>query len=207
MFRVRKPFPSCGQLVEAQLDIVSRALFIGVSVRDAQATQEFQKQTLEWHVVCDQYCMITPNITDPLIACPDCGTEFRLTETLARPLLEATRREALQAALERERALDAREATLRASERGVKADQAQIEQELAKRVEAERVELMEACTRKAREDAAVEMRELRTALEDTSGRLEQARTRELALLDKERKLADREAELELSVKPPRGRRA
>ena len=32
-------------------------------------------------------------MTEPIIACPQCKTEIKLTESLAAPLIEATRRE------------------------------------------------------------------------------------------------------------------
>lgn len=52
-------------------------------------------------------------VAEPTIVCPKCGGEIRLTESLAAPLIEATRREYEERMATRDREIASREAAVR----------------------------------------------------------------------------------------------
>ena len=52
-------------------------------------------------------------MTEPIIACPKCKTEIRLTESLAAPLLESTRREFEKQLAQKDADIATRETSLR----------------------------------------------------------------------------------------------
>src|SRR5665647_1046342 len=108
------------------------------------------------------------------VVCPKCGCEFPLSEALTANIETRIRRDVEQAASTREKELAERHKT-----------------ELA------------AAARKASEDAkavvSLELTDLRTQLEEQSGKLEKSLEEELALRKKARKLDDltKNAELEI----------
>jgi hypothetical protein len=109
-----------------------------------------------------------------VVVCPECGCEFPLSEALTANIETRIRRDAEQVASTREKALAERHKT-----------------ELA------------AAARKAAEDAkaavSLELTDLRTQVEEQSGKLEESQEKELALRKKARKLDDltKNAELEI----------
>ena len=120
-------------------------------------------------------------MSDPKILCPSCSSEIPLTESLAGPLLEATRREAAErqaAALsEQKRAIEAK-----AAERAV----AQQAAQLAELREAEAAREAELATIRARE-----------AQRET--KLAEAQKAQAAAMAREAALADREREMDLTI--------
>ncbi|EQD44462.1 hypothetical protein B2A_09590 [mine drainage metagenome] len=53
-----------------------------------------------------------PRMTEPVILCPNCKTEIKLTESLAAPLIAATRRQFEQKLSEKDAEVAKREQTL-----------------------------------------------------------------------------------------------
>ena len=56
-------------------------------------------------------------MTEPTIICPHCKTEIKLTESLAAPLIEATRRELEQRLAQKDADVAKREQAMRERER------------------------------------------------------------------------------------------
>ena len=52
-------------------------------------------------------------MTEPIITCPNCRTEIKLTESLAAPLIEATRQQYEEKVAESEANIASRESALR----------------------------------------------------------------------------------------------
>jgi hypothetical protein len=69
-------------------------------------------------------------MSDPTISCPKCGIEIKLNESLAGPLIEATKREFEGKLAERDAAMDKREAEVRRQQDEVAAAKATIEDQL-----------------------------------------------------------------------------
>ncbi|MEI8299751.1 MAG: penicillin acylase family protein [Pseudomonadota bacterium] len=79
-------------------------------------------------------------MTDPTRVCPKCGTEILLTESLAAPIVAATRRQFEQQSAQKDEAIAAREAEIRAKEKTVAEATRDIDQRVASEV-AGKVEL------------------------------------------------------------------
>ena len=93
-------------------------------------------------------------MTEPTIICPNCQTEIRLTESLAAPLIAATRQQyeqrlSQQAAeiKQREQHLSEREAQTEAASRNL---QAQVAEQVATQLQTERAQLMQAASQQAK---------------------------------------------------------
>ncbi|MFK4492221.1 DUF2130 domain-containing protein [Bradyrhizobium sp. USDA 336] len=143
---------------------------------------------------------------EPTLRCPNCDHEIRLTESLAAPLLAETRRhfQGLLANKDAEVAIKAE--ALRQEREQLFKDREQIDDEITKRLAAERGQLVAAEAKKAREAAAAELTaqaeeaaELRRALEANNAKLAEAQQAQAELMRKQRALDEEKRELELTV--------
>ncbi len=121
-------------------------------------------------------------MTDPAIRCPDCGADVPLTESLAGPLLEQTRREA---AARQDAALAAQKARIEAGAR----------EEATRAQEARFAELTEAAAARDAEVAA-----MRTRDAAREAKLAEAQKAQAAALAREEALKEREREMELDIR-------
>lgn len=147
---------------------------------------------------------------EPTIVCPNCRTEIRLTESLAAPLIAATRLEFEQKLSEKDQEMGRRERELRAKERAVveagrELDQRVVDQ-VAARLTVERQRLAAEEAGKARAATAAEfaakaheLAELQEVLKSRDEKLAQAQQAEAKLIRKQRELDDARRELELTV--------
>ena len=149
-------------------------------------------------------------MTEPTIICPNCQTEIRLTESLAAPLIAATRQQyeqrlAQQAAeiKQREQHLSEREAQTEAASRNL---QAQVAEQVATQLQTERAQLMQAASQQAKLAVAAELQhqarelaDLQEVLKSRDEKLAEAQNAQAELLKKQRELDDAKRELELTV--------
>lgn len=149
-------------------------------------------------------------IVEPTIICPKCKSEIHLTESLAAPLLEATRRDYESKLSDKDREIEQREDALRGREKEVIEAQRKIEQQVADRVadllKVERARVVEEETTKARLASASELdaksREvegLKEILAENNQKLGEAQKVQAEFMRKERDLDDARRELELTV--------
>ncbi|MDP8983627.1 MAG: DUF2130 domain-containing protein [Pseudomonadota bacterium] len=149
-------------------------------------------------------------MTEPTIACPTCGSEIRLTESLAAPLVAATRRQFEQQLAEKDANIAARERSVRQKEGEVleaqRAMDHRIAEQVAARVKLERARVADEEATKAKLANAAEMegkvrelRELHEVLKVRNEKLASAQLAEAALIKKQRELDDAKRELELTV--------
>jgi len=145
-------------------------------------------------------------MTEPTITCPNCKTEIRLTESLAAPLIEATRRQFTTQLAEKDKQMAAHEAALREREAALKTGREQLDAELEKRLRAERKAIAEAEAKKARESVqddleqkAREFASQQAVLEERTRKLAEAQKAQEALLRKERELDDQLREMGLTI--------
>ncbi|MGY4345669.1 hypothetical protein ACVWXM_002136 [Bradyrhizobium sp. GM7.3] len=89
--------------------------------------------------------------------CPDCNHEIRLTESLAAPLLAETRQRFQQELASKDAEMARKTEALRLEREQVAKDREQIEDHIAKRLIAERAQLVAAESKKAREAAATKL--------------------------------------------------
>lgn len=145
-------------------------------------------------------------MTEPTITCPSCHTEIRLTESLAGPLVEQTRRDfALQLAAKDQLVAQAQERAASEKQR-LDLERQGIEATIAKRLDDERKQI--AIEEQARAKCQVELdvqgkerqlAELTELLKSRDEKLTQAQAQEAELLKAKRELDDQKRELELSV--------
>jgi hypothetical protein len=103
-------------------------------------------------------------VTEPTITCPNCKIEIKLTESLAAPIIESSRKQLEQAVKQKEAELESREASIR--ERQTALDQAKesIEQRVIEKVAAERKQIEQSEARKARQLLATDIEQKDKAL-------------------------------------------
>lgn len=143
---------------------------------------------------------------DATITCPNCRTEIKLTESLAAPLIAATKREYEQRIADKDAAIDKRETEVRRQQEAVKEAQANIETLVAEKLKVERDIIAADEERKAKlqlgadlDSRAKEIAELKDVLVQRDAKLAEAQAAQAELLRKQRELDDAKRELELSV--------
>ena len=145
-------------------------------------------------------------MSDPTISCPKCGTEIKLNESLAGPLIEATKREFEGKLAERDAAIDKREAEVRRQQDEVSAAKANIEDQVASKLNEARKQIAEDEAKKAKallgNDLEAKNKEIE-ALQEIAAAREQklvaAQLEQAELLRKQRELDDAKRELEITV--------
>ncbi|SEP03587.1 DUF2130 domain-containing protein [Nitrosovibrio sp. Nv6] len=149
-------------------------------------------------------------MTEPTITCPRCKTEIRLTESLAAPLLAATRKQFEQQLLQKDEDIVKREQGIREKEKEIAEAKRTLDDRVADQVAArmsiERSRVIADESRKARLASAAEldskMRELAELQEVLKGRDEKlaaAQKVQAELIKKQRELDDARRELELTI--------
>jgi hypothetical protein len=149
-------------------------------------------------------------IAEPTITCPKCKTEIPLTESLAAPLLEATRRQYERKLSQKDREIEQREEALREKEKKVadakrKLDQ-QVADQVAEQLKTERARIVTEEARRAKLASASEIeaknREvegLKEILAENNRKLTEAQKAQAELIKKQRELDDAKRELDLTV--------
>jgi hypothetical protein len=149
-------------------------------------------------------------MTEPTIICPNCKTEIRLTESLAAPLIAATRKQFEQQLSQKDEEIAKREQGIRDKEKLVAEAKrnldAQVADQVAAQLKAERSRVIEEESRKAKQAAANELdnkarelAELQEVLKVRDAKLAEAQQAQAELIKKQRELDDAKRELELTV--------
>ncbi|MBK0327751.1 DUF2130 domain-containing protein [Rhodobacteraceae bacterium F11138] len=143
---------------------------------------------------------------EPTITCPNCSTEIKLTESLAAPLIQATRQEFEAKIADQEKAVAQREEDIRKAKKEIQDAQARIDEQVSEKLKAERASIIEEEKRKAKlaaasemEDKARELSELQDVLKDRDEKLKEAQKAQAELIRKQRELDDAKRELDLTV--------
>lgn len=147
-------------------------------------------------------------MAEPTIVCPNCKTEFPLTESLAAPMLAATRKQFELQIAQKDEDVAKREQSLRDKERQLvdtkRTLDVQIADQVAAQLKAERVHVVAEEAKKAKLasadelDAKVrELGELQEVLKSRDEKLAEAQKAQADLIKKQRELDDAKRELEL----------
>ena len=88
-------------------------------------------------------------MTEPTIICPSCKSEIKLTESLAAPLIEATRRQYEQKIAQKEAEVTKREAALSEQKAAVERAKETIDEQVEAKVKSERERIAAAEAKKA----------------------------------------------------------
>ena len=134
-----------------------------------------------------------------IIICPNCKTEIKLTESLAAPLIEATRRQF-------EQQLAQKEADVARRESEIALQRENIETQVASRLLAEREKIVAEEGKKARlvlandlDQSAKEVAGLKEVLQERETKLAEAQQAQAELIRKQRELDDAKRELDLII--------
>ena len=149
-------------------------------------------------------------MTEPTITCPNCKTEIKLTESLAAPLIESTRRQFEQRLAQKDSEIIQREQTMREKEKRLVEDKRKLEDQVtsqvAEQLKAERARVIAEESRKAKQASAAELEnkvrelaELQEVLKSRDEKLAEAQKAQAELIKKQRELDDAKRELELTV--------
>ena len=145
-------------------------------------------------------------MSDPTISCPKCGTEIKLNESLAGPLIEATKREFEAKLAERDAAIDKREAEVARQQAEIANARQKLDDEVSAKLAAARHGIADEEAKKARallaDDLAAREREIADLKEVGVARDEKlaaAQREQAELIKKQRELDDAKRELELTV--------
>jgi len=149
-------------------------------------------------------------MTEPTITCPNCKTEIKLTESLAAPLIEATRKQYEDQLAQKDSDIAAREKAAREKEKELSEAKAQLDEQVADQVaeqlKKDRARIVAEETKKARLAAATDLAEktqalaeLQDVLDKNNAKLAKAQKAEAELIRKQRELDDAKRELELTV--------
>jgi hypothetical protein len=96
-------------------------------------------------------------VLEPAITCPQCNIEIKLTESLAAPLIQSTRREFEIRLAQKDAEVAKKEAMLRDREAAIARARAQIDQELAAKLLQERGKIVVEEARKAKLSLAADL--------------------------------------------------
>ena len=143
---------------------------------------------------------------EPTITCPQCKTEIKLTESLAAPLIQATRREFETRLAQKDADVAKKEGTLRDREAALLKAKQRVEEEIANKVRLECDKIAAEEARKAKvslaadlDDKAKEIAELQTILQQRDVKLAEAQRAQVEIIKKQRELDDAMREIELTV--------
>jgi hypothetical protein len=148
----------------------------------------------------------TDTVTDPQILCPNCSTEIKLTESLAAPMIAATRKQFEAQLAAKEADFGRREARLRQTQDDLAKARETLDEQVAGKMTAERVAIADAEARKARVALADDLSqrdrqltELQQMLATNNAKLAEAQQAQTDMLRKQRELEDAKREVELTV--------
>ena len=149
-------------------------------------------------------------MTEPTITCPNCKTEIKLTESLAAPLIESTRKQFEKQLLQKDADMAQREQAMREKEKQLAQDKhkldEQIADQVAAQVKAERSRIIAEESKKAKlasatelENKAHELADLQEMFKANNAKLAEAQKAQAELIKKERALDEEKRELGLTV--------
>jgi hypothetical protein len=145
-------------------------------------------------------------MNETMITCPHCMTEFKLTESLAAPLIEATRRQYQAKLAEKEEAIGKREAAIQEKQNELARAQEAIDEQVAAKLKGERARIAAEEARNARLALSVEIdqkdkqvADLQGVLQEREAKLAEAQKAQAELIRKQRELDDARREMDLTI--------
>ncbi|MGH8658526.1 MAG: DUF2130 domain-containing protein [Gammaproteobacteria bacterium] len=145
-------------------------------------------------------------ITEPIIVCPNCKTTIKLTESLAAPLIEATRSDYEQRLAQKDTEVAKRESALREREAVVSKAKESLDDQVAEKVKLECARIAADEAKKARlalgndlEQKAKEVTDLQEVLRQRDAKLAETQKAQADLMRKQRELEDAKRALDLTV--------
>lgn len=145
-------------------------------------------------------------MTDPIITCPNCRREIKLTESLAAPLLESTRQQFQQQIAEMDIQVAQRESAIRKQQADIQKAQATVDDQVAAKIKVERATIAIEEAIKAKQllgtdldQKAKDLAELQNVLKQRDEKLAEAQKAQAQVLRMQRELEDAKREIDLTV--------
>ena len=145
-------------------------------------------------------------MTEPTITCPKCGAEIKLTESLAAPLVAATRLEFEEKIARKDSEVAKREMAIREKEAALKQAQDSIDEQVAAKLDLQKAVIAAEEARKAKllvsnelKQKADEINDLHAVMKDRDAKLAEAQKAQVELIRKQRELDDAKREMELTI--------
>jgi hypothetical protein len=145
-------------------------------------------------------------MTEPIISCPKCKAEIKLTESLAAPLIESTRREFEKQLAQKDVEISERETSIRQREEALTKARAEIDDQVAEKLKQGRAAIAAEEAKKAKLALATDLAQKSTEIEDLQevlkqrdAKLAEAQKAQAELIRKQRELDDAKREMDLTV--------
>jgi hypothetical protein len=145
-------------------------------------------------------------VPEPIIICPSCSTEIKVTESLAAPLIRATREEYEARIARKDTEIARRESDLNNRLTEIEKARQSIDQQVAEKLEAGRKVVATEEARKAKAAALVDLQskarevsDLQQLLAQRDEKLKEAQKHQAELMRKQRELDDARREVDLTV--------
>jgi hypothetical protein len=145
-------------------------------------------------------------MAEPTIVCPQCKTEIKLTESLAAPLLADVKRQFEQRLAQKDADMAKREQSLNERAETIEKAKANLDQQIAAKLQQERVRIGAEEQQKAKQllgnDLNQKVKEIGTlqeVLKQRDAKLAEAQQAQAELIGKQRELDDAKRELELTI--------
>jgi len=145
-------------------------------------------------------------MTEPMITCPKCQTEIKLTESLAAPIVESARREYEHLLAQKDADIAKRETSLREREKEIVQAKEAIDDQVAEKLRQERARIVAEEYKKAKlalatdfEQKRKELADLQDVLKQRDEKLAEAQKAQAEVLRKQRELDDAKREFDLTV--------
>ena len=146
------------------------------------------------------------SMNEPTIICPNCKTEIKLTESLAAPLIEATKLQYEQKIAQKEADVANRETAIRNQQAEIIKARGSIDEQVTEKLKTEREKIATDEAKKARlligadlELKAQEVADLQEVLKERDGKLAEAQKAQADFVRKQRELDDAKREMELTI--------
>lgn len=145
-------------------------------------------------------------MSDPTITCPKCQCDIKLTESLAAPLLESTRKQYEERIAQKDAEVGKRESALREQQAALAKAQESLEEQVAAKLKEQRTLIAAEEAKKARQalsldldQKATELAELQAVLKERDAKLVEAQKAQADLIRKQRELDDAKREMDLTI--------
>ena len=145
-------------------------------------------------------------MSEPTIVCPNCKTEFKLNESLAAPLIAATRQQYEQKMAVKDADIAKREAAIREQQENLLKEKEAIDEQVSAKLKVERDRITIEEVKKAKllaatdlEQKTKEIADLEQVLKERDGKLAEAQQAQADLIRKQRELDDAKREMDLTI--------
>ncbi|HWH60021.1 MAG TPA: DUF2130 domain-containing protein [Terriglobales bacterium] len=143
---------------------------------------------------------------EPIITCPECNAEIRLTESLAAPLISATKREFQQQLAKKDLEIAGKEQVLLKEREELTQARENLDADVASRLEAGRKKIAQDEAEKARLKIKIDLdqkdqdlEDLKIVLAEREKKLEEAQKAQSQLIKKQRELDDARREIDVTI--------